>query len=279
MITKIKNSAFGKKVIAFNNKLDQWVLFKKPINKIKKLSIRNYFLSICSLKVIFWKLINLVWISTLVMASGFLVRQFAIDLVVNTHQKEHGSIFSFTINNGVALGSLGNADVGLVYFLQALPILIGSIAFLFVKESYFYIPLLFLLFGGMGNIIDRSIPEYQLIGIPGFSDNPNDRGGNVIFHGVVDYWRFSNSVINLFDVYIVTGICVLILFLVINIVVKWNDEKKKEDNEKDKDTPEWISKAASSTDTEIVSVDNKPFGWTDQGDNKPESKPSTKDDE
>ncbi|WP_208895217.1 lipoprotein signal peptidase [Ureaplasma diversum] len=278
MITKIKNSSLGQKITAFNNKLDQHILFKKAINKIKKLAVRNYFLSICSLKVIFWKLINLTWIAILVMVSGFLVRQFAIDLVVSTNQKDHGSIFSFTINNGVALGSLGNADVGLVYFLQTLPIVIGSLAFLFVKDSYFYIPLLFLLFGGMGNIIDRSIPEYELVGIKGFSDDPNQRGGNVIFHGVVDYWRFANSVINIFDVYIVTGICVLIFFLILNIVIKWNEEKKKENKEKDEDTPEWISKAASSTDTEIVSVDNKPFGWDDKNKEK-QPKPSNEDDE
>lgn len=72
------------------------------------------------------------------------------------------------------------------------------------------------------------IPELELKNISGFSDDPNARGGNVTNYGVVDYWRFANSVINIFDVYIVVAIGFLVLSMIITIIVKWKEEEKKQ---------------------------------------------------
>jgi len=53
--------------------------------------------------------------------------------------------------------------------------------------------LLFLLFGGLGNIIDRSIPEFELFNaLPNIFHNslinPNSvGGGDDVINGVVDY--------------------------------------------------------------------------------------------
>lgn len=251
-LKNIKNSNFVQKISKFNKKLDSKSLFEKQINKIKIDWLKKYLIGLLSYKTIFYKSIYFILIALVVFVSGFLVRDFAINLVVDTKQTEHGSIFYLTLNNGVALGAGSNLDPVAIYFLQSIPIIVGFFAFVFTIKWWYYIPILFLVFGGLGNVIDRSIPEYSLVGIEPFT-NQNTGGGNDIFNGVVDYWRFANSVINLFDVYIVVSICFLILSIIIEFIFSFNKDKNK--NQKDKTNIE---------DTEIVEVSNKQFGYIDE---------------
>lgn len=262
MIKEIKKTSLYKKIHQFNVFLGQKIIFKKSIEKIKKSWLRKHLLEICALNVIFYKIINLILIATIVLLSGFLMRHSALEWVINDNSlaQKNDSLFQFTLNNGIALGSL-NTNSNLVYTLQSLPIILGFLVFIFVSKSWFYIPILFLLFGGLGNIIDRAIPELELIGISPFTNNSSG-GGNDIYHGVVDYWIFAKSVINLFDVYIVLSICFVILNMIISYIVSYMNEKKKQDNDQDK-----ISKIAKENDLEVVEVSNKQFGYDDEKNN------------
>ncbi|EDU66938.1 conserved hypothetical protein [Ureaplasma urealyticum serovar 11 str. ATCC 33695] len=259
MFEKITNSSFYITIKKFNESLRKINFFKKIILKIDNKGVRDYFLSITTLDVIFYKIINFIIIALIVLLSGFLVREWAINLVINTKEIYHGPIFHFTLNNGIALGRINN-NSGIVYALQSIPIILGFLSFIFLKKSYHYAPLLFLLFGGLGNIIDRSIPELELYkALPDIFHNslinPNSvGGGNDVINGVVDYWKFVNSIINLFDVYIVVGVCVLVVILIIGFIIKW-----KSDN----DTKDTTKKAADENDLEINEVSNKPFGYDD----------------
>lgn len=259
MLQKIKNSNFYIIIKKFNQSLRKINFFEKLILKINNKSIRDYFLSITSLDVIFYKIINFIIVALIVLLSGFLVREWAIDLVVKTKETHHGPIFHFTLNNGIALGRINNHS-GIVYTLQSIPIILGFLSFIFLKNSCYYVPLLFLLFGGLGNIIDRSIPEFELFNaLPNIFHNslinPNSvGGGDDVINGVVDYWKFVNSIINLFDVYIVVGVCVLVVILVIRFIIKWKN---------DSDNQDIIKKVADENDLEINEVSNKPFGYDD----------------
>ena len=85
--------------------------------------------------------------------------------------------------------------------------------------------------------------------------NPNSvGGGDDVINGVVDYWKFVNSIINLFDVYIVVGVCVLVVILVIRFIIKWKN---------DSDNQDIIKKVADENDLEINEISNKPFGYDD----------------
>ncbi len=243
----------------FNERLRAINPLKKVINKIKNKSTRDYFLSITSMESVFYKLINLVWISLLVCVSGFLVRDHVLNLVAKTGSlNPFGGIYTLTLNNGIGLGNLSNAPVGVVYFVQSIPIVVGIVSFFFLNRSYLYIPLLFILFGGLGNIIDRAIPEYIIKDVEGIMDSQFERVPNNIHHGVVDYWKMGNSIINLFDVYIVSGVGFIIFNMVLSLILKWTKEAKKE---KMKNGHDNLEQLAEETDTKIIEVNNDQFDW------------------
>jgi len=75
MLQKIKNSNFYIIIKKFNQSLRKINFFEKIILKINNKSIRDYFLSITSLDVIFYKIINFIIVALIVLLSGFLVRE------------------------------------------------------------------------------------------------------------------------------------------------------------------------------------------------------------
>lgn len=126
-----------------------------------------------------------------------------------------------TFNPGIAFSGLSNNSSTLVYFVQSIPLIIGLTIFLFSKSYLIDIPICFLIFGGLSNVVDRSIVDATL--------NSN------FSHTVVDYFRFSDAffknfaIFNLCDVYIILGVIWLVILLLISFIKDIkndNDENK-----------------------------------------------------
>ncbi|MCV3728575.1 lipoprotein signal peptidase [Ureaplasma miroungigenitalium] len=251
--------------IKIHEKLKQITLFDKSLKKVKSTGFRKYLQKLFRLDTIVYKIISFVVISLIVFLSGFLLRQHYLDVVLQPDQKLISGLFHFTINNGLGLGQLSQKSHHLVFFVQSIPIVIGFLAIFALANPAYYICLMFIVFSTMGNVIDRSIDEpLELLNLyPEIFKNAGTGGGNDIKYGVVDYWIFAKSIINLFDVYIVVFVCLLILYLLSTMIISFvkaknegKDSKIKEHRE-DNDTDQL----AKDEDLEITTVDKNPFGW------------------
>ncbi|MCV3754164.1 signal peptidase II [Ureaplasma zalophigenitalium] len=280
---RLSNNPF----IKIHEKLKQITLFNKSLQKVRSTSFRKYLQKLFRLDTIVYKLISFAAISLLVFLSGFLVRQHYLDIVLQPDQKLVNGLFHFTINNGLGLGQLSQKSHHLVFFVQSIPIVIGLIAILALANPAYYICLMFIVFSTMGNVIDRAIDEpLELLRLyPEIFKNAGNGGGNDIKYGVVDYWIFAKSIINLFDVYIVVFVCLLILYLLSTMIISFvksknesKDSKIKEHRE-DNDTDQL----AKDEDLEITTVDKNPFGWEtanqEDDDKHPDHKKESKKDE
>ncbi|MCV3743703.1 lipoprotein signal peptidase [Ureaplasma sp. ES3154-GEN] len=266
---QIKNNSFTK----IHTKLKSIVLFSKQINKIKKTSVRKYFSKLLRLDRLIYKLIAFLSISFIVFLSGFLVRDHYINHLltineVNQNNQLSSGLYEFTINNGLGLGQLSNQSHHLVFFVQSIPVVLGFIALFFLVNPVYYIAVMFIIFGTLGNIIDRSITEpHELLQLypKVFTDQKNG-GGNDIYYGVVDYWRFAHSIINLFDVFIVVSVSLLVVYLLSNIIIGFVKTKKDNTDEKIKEHRETndTTELAKDEDLEVTDVDKKPYGWDEK---------------
>lgn len=190
--------------------------------------LHNYLKKIYCSKLIIWKCIIFFSIGFVVLLSSFLIR----DAVLNSTQSSRKFIPNFidielVFNPGVAFSSLSNMPFWFVYFVQAIPLIIGAFTFIFSKSVYLDVGIAFLFFGGMCNIIDRSIVDIT----PNlyFDDQ---------YHTVVDYLKFSSkfignfAIFNLPDVYVVFSVIYIVVFLAINFISETVTEKQNKNLEK-----------------------------------------------
>lgn len=187
------------------------ILFYSKLEKIKNDELREYWKTFFSLKTILLKVIILLIVATIVMSTSFGLRQIFIDYFPNL-------IFP---NEGISFSFLSNVSSEIVYLIQAIPCVLTFIAFIFINKPSIYIGLLIILFGGLSNIIDRSL-NLNII-VAGGKLFPNN--------AVVDYIPLFNTKCNLPDVFITCGAVITIIFLLIYLV-KVIQEDRKENNAK-----------------------------------------------
>ncbi|MDE5552973.1 MAG: signal peptidase II, partial [Malacoplasma sp.] len=115
-------------------------------------------------------------------------------------------------NTGIAFSGLQNQSSSLVYFVQSIPVIIGFSILILSHSIFIDLGLSFILWGGLANIIDRTlIDNYKYLHV---LDTEN---------AVVDYLQFSfiknSAVFNFADASIVFGIIIAVLY-VIYIIIK-----------------------------------------------------------
>ncbi len=186
------------------------VAFVKTLDKIQNESVRHYFYAFFSYQNLLFKLILFLAIGLIVMGSGFGIEHYIL-----TNQPQ-----MVVLNSGVGFSILNNASPSLVYFVQSIPILISFLAFIFIPQWWLIIGFLLMGFGGLNNIIDRSLDlSYVLHGVSYSTAN-----------AVVDYWPFVKTTINMNDVWICIGVGVIVLCFLIWLGIslkKSHDEEKQ----------------------------------------------------
>lgn len=115
-------------------------------------------------------------------------------------------------NTGIAFSGLQNQSSSLVYFVQSIPVIIGFSILILSRSIFIDLGLSFILWGGLANIIDRTlIDNYKYLHVLNTEN------------AVVDYLQFSfiknSAVFNFADVSIVFGIIIAVLY-VIYIIIK-----------------------------------------------------------
>lgn len=181
----------------------QKILFKKQILKIKNKKINKYFLSLFSLKVIILKLVFFLILSILIFSSSFGIREYFIQ-----YNPE-----GIVLNPGIAFSQLNNANLTTVYIVQSIPVVVAFIAIIFVRNPFICFGLMMLFFGGLCNVIDRSLD--------GVIINNQD-----LKNCVIDYIPVGKTMANLPDIYIITGAIIagLLSFIEVIKIIKNNDE-------------------------------------------------------
>lgn len=193
-------------------------LFESRLNKIYKT------------KLIIWKLLIFLLIGFVVTISSFLLR----DAMLNAKSSNWILIPNFininiVENTGIAFSGLSNSSSSVVYFVQSIPILIGGIIFFFSCSLYFDVGICLLFFGGLCNIIDRSIVDT-------YTNMQNLNGENTI-NAVVDYFEFDSGFINNFavfnlpDVYIICGVAEVIIIMLITWIKEYREERNNSNDE------------------------------------------------
>lgn len=182
-----------------NNKvafLDQ-IIFEKQILNIKNKKFQRYFLSLFKMKNVILKLVFFLILAILVFTTCFGIRQYFISFNPN----------EVVLNSGIAFSQFANANSFIVYFIQSIPVVVAILAILLIPNPYICIGIMMLLFGGLVNIIDRSL------------------GGTILIHGtiynlkdsVVDYIPVGATKANLPDIFIIIGACLAVFSILINI--------------------------------------------------------------
>ncbi len=170
------------------------------------------------------KIIIFILIGFLVLLSSFLMRE----TMLNAKETYWVLIPNFlniriTENTGISFGSLSDAGPSLVYFIQSLPIIIGFITFIFSSHYFLDVGISMLFFGGMSNIIDRSIPDIYINGILQDANN-----------AVVDYFQFTfiknSAIFNFPDFFITVSVGLICLHIIILWVKDYKKEKEKNKN-------------------------------------------------
>ena len=202
------------------------VLFSKHIDKCKKEGLKNYLSSIFLLKNIFLKIFIFIILCALVLGLGFGLREHYIQIAETNNFWKNGNKI-VELNPGIAFSGLANAPSSVIYFIQALPCAIALVAILFINKWWIYLGFILMFWGGMMNIIDRSLGGMIHFARDGeIYDIVNLKGK------VIDYFPAPTSTFNIADVFIIMGVSmagVAILAWAIMMFIKENkNEKLKE---------------------------------------------------
>lgn len=193
------------------------IYFEKIVLRLKKIYTN---------KLIIWKLLIFFIVGFSVLFSSFSVRHAMLNATSDSWTLIPGFLnIKIVENTGIAFSGLSSSSSSLVYFVQSIPIIIGGITFIFSTSLYLDFGISLLFFGGMSNIVDRSITDYYT--------NLNHLNNDNIYHAVVDYLEFNSNFINNFavfnlpDVYVIFGVIVV---AVIIIIISWIKEYRQEKN-------------------------------------------------
>lgn len=168
-----------------------------------------------------WRLVFFLFGVVVLLCSALIMELWTI----NCRKNNYGDGFiciRIQLNSGIAFSGLANLP-GLIYFLQALIILILIGIFLFLVKKYYLAFMSLAVCGGTYNLIDRMIPKTLAC----------DPSHVKQYNQVLDYFSFygKSAIFNFSDVWILTGVigfCLLVLIFNIINVVKENKQKKQE---------------------------------------------------
>lgn len=172
------------------------------------------------------KLIIIAVVCFIVCLASFLMR----DSILNANRESWDLIPGFlaikiTENPGISFGNLGDKSPSLVFFVQSIPIVIGGVALIFSWNYLYDIGLSMLFFGGLCNVIDRSLPDVYT--------NLTDLSQS---NAVVDYFQFSfiknSAIFNFPDTFIICGVILICLQIIISWIKDFSKTSKSEENKK-----------------------------------------------
>lgn len=185
--------------------MNKKILFEKSIMRIRNEGVRNYFLSLFNSKSLLIKIILFLLIGFVVLLFSFAIRNYY--LTVDTKN----TVF----NDGVAFSMGSSLNSVTVYIIQSIPTFISFLAVIFTPKIIYYLPFIFVGFGGLSNIIDRSIVDVM--------------NGVSYYNTVVDYLAASSSIFNLPDMFVVGGVIWFGAITLINLLILiFNDKDKKQ---------------------------------------------------
>lgn len=195
-----------------NNKFLNRSFFDGKLKKIDNLTLRNYIIESFKFKYIFTKLILILISGILIFSLGFGLREYFI----NYRSDE------VVINYGVAFSLADSQNPAFVYTIQSIPVIFSFIGIVVFKNPLNYLGMTWMFFGGLMNIIDRSIAT------------PATVNGHSTINGVIDYFHAPGSVFNIADVFIVSGVIIAIVLIVTNLIIAFLKERKQDiEDEKD----------------------------------------------
>lgn len=199
--------------------------YKILFNEYKRKTI-NWLKEIYFTNAVLWKSLIIGLTGFITLTCSFVFRQQILQSDVREWDLIPGFLEIYiTQNTGIAFSGLENADSSFVYFVQSLPVVIGFIILIFSKSKTLDVGICFVLFGGLANIIDRSLVDnYKYLG-----DYPNILGKTE--NAVVDYLRFSfipgSAIFNFPDVSIIFGIIIIVIFVIYLLIKDYIDNSKK----------------------------------------------------
>ncbi|WP_027122142.1 signal peptidase II [[Mycoplasma] imitans] len=154
-------------------------------------------------------------IGFLILLIVFVLRDYFLKLGIG-HSSSTGFITINVITNSGVGFSLFNQNPVAPYMLQILLTLIFLVTFIFTKNKALIVLLPLIAFGGLSNVIDRSIPIML-------------KDGNIEHNSVLDYFQFfrSSAIFNFADVCIVSGFVLIFLTFVIDIFLDFKNKNNK----------------------------------------------------
>ncbi len=187
------------------NQFFEKVLFQNKIEKIKNQTIKEYFLKLLSYRTLFWKLITILLVSTIICVTSFSARAIVLNNFKN----------AIVYNPGVSFGLFAKLGPNSVLIIQIVTCAITFPLILISTNIWFIIGFAGICFGGLCNVIDRSITIDPVKKV----------------HAVIDYIPFINTVINIPDIFITSSAVVLgvgCIILIIKIIKSPDDTQQKE---------------------------------------------------
>ncbi|BAC43924.1 lipoprotein signal peptidase [Malacoplasma penetrans] len=192
-----------------------WELSKKQLIKIY-----------LNKKHLIWKISIILICAFIVLLTSFLTRNSILNATQSYWELIPGFlVINITGNTGVSFGTLGDSNPSLVYFVQSIPIVLGFFVLLFSSNYLLDIGVSLVFFGGLSNIIDRSIVDnYKYLS--GISTN----------NAVVDYFQFpfikNSAIFNFPDTFVIIGMIFVGIQIIISFVKDYKKEKDSEENKK-----------------------------------------------
>ncbi|QMT98703.1 signal peptidase II [Mycoplasma tullyi] len=202
--------------------------FKRYLSKTKDTLIRQ-FKAANTKQLIKIKYPILVLMGFVILLIVFVLRDYFLKLGIGYTSSNGFITINVITNSGVGF-SLFNQNPVVPYLLQILLTIIFLITFIFSKNKALIGLLPLITFGGLGNVIDRSIPITL-------------SNGMVENNSVLDYFQFfkSSAIFNFSDICIVTGFVLIFVMFVVDVFMDLKNKYKKSSSTTNKQLHGWKS--------------------------------------
>lgn len=134
-------------------------------------------------------------------------------------------VHDFVLNPGVGMSIAANQPVAVVYTIQALPCIFALLAFLFIPQWWVCFGFIMMFFGGLMNIIDRSMGGQ--VWNTHWLTKPGHGILEQLKNKVVDYFNAPNSIFNIADVFVLLGVGFVVASIILFIVFLFLKENYK----------------------------------------------------
>ncbi|MDC4163525.1 signal peptidase II [Mycoplasma sp. T363T] len=193
--------------------------FKRFLDKSKDVIIKQFKIANTK-KLVKIKYPILFGVGIVILLIVFLLRNYFLNLGIGYKTEEGFININVITNKGVGF-SLFNSNPAIPYLLQILLTTVFLITFVFCKNIALIAFLPLIAFGGLSNVIDRSIP----IKLSNTAIENNS---------VLDYFQFfkSSAIFNFADICIVIGFVLIFLNFFIELFVDFKNKNKNNSTNK-----------------------------------------------